>query len=297
MYLFFGILILILILFFCINHWRKKKIIKKICSLCIEEKCRLLTDLIEPFGYLYILPKNIFSSRTDAWQREFGYCTLYDRTAYHFNMNFDCLPVYFNYDGKTWLIEFWKGQYGINTGCEIGVYYADRILNEDELDTTLFQCVEDKDMLNLSFTLFRNDTIITRLTQKQWWLTAFSMGCFSTPADLALRAFISFPNCEMASAFLNSLKNTQSCPEDIYAYCNSVAFTFSQATSANNFLRKLRICIGQWMNRFFCKLYLFITRPFDLSIDRLLYLYHYLPFAFRRMLRIRRYKKYKAPRR
>lgn len=297
MYLFFSTFILVLLLFFCINHWRKKKIIKKICSMCMEKKYETLTGLIEPFGYLYVLPKNIFSSCIDAWQREFGYCTLYDRTAYHFNMNFDCLPVYFNYDGKTWLIEFWKGQYGINTGCEIGVYYADRILAEDERDTTLFQCVEDKDMLNLSFTLFKKDTILTRLTQKHWWLTAFSMGCFSAPSDLALRSFISFPNCEMASAFLNSLKKSESCPEDIYTYCNTVAFTFSRGTVSGNIFRRLRTYIGQLLNCFFCKVYLFITRPFDLSIDRLLYLYYYLPFAFRRMLRIRRYKKIKARRR
>ena len=42
--------------------------------------------------------------------------------APRFQMVFDALPVYFDYQKKTWLIEFWKGQYGINTGAEIGIY-------------------------------------------------------------------------------------------------------------------------------------------------------------------------------
>lgn len=128
MYLFFGIAFLLLLFFFCINFFRRKRIIKKLCSMCMQEKCDLLNELVEPFGYSYISSQDLFTSRQDAFQRAFGYCALYDRAAFRFHMIFDCLPVYFDYRGKTWLIEFWKGQYGINTGCEIGVYYADRIL-------------------------------------------------------------------------------------------------------------------------------------------------------------------------
>ena len=39
-------------------------------------------------------------------------------------MIIDAYPVYFDYQDKTWMIEFWRGQYGINTGAEIGVYHA-----------------------------------------------------------------------------------------------------------------------------------------------------------------------------
>ena len=39
-------------------------------------------------------------------------------------MIIDCEPVRFYYGGKKWLIELWKGQYGMTTGCEIGVYTA-----------------------------------------------------------------------------------------------------------------------------------------------------------------------------
>lgn len=297
MYLFFGILFLVLLFFFCIGHWRKKKIIKKICSMCMEEKCRILNDIIAPFGYSYVLSQDIFTSRIDAWQRDFGYCTLYDKAASHFSMIFDCLPVYFNYQGRTWLIEFWKGQYGINTGCEIGVYYADRILREDELHHTLFQCADNENMLKLCFTLKKKDKLLADLCAKHWWLTAFRMGCFSNPSDLSLEAAISFKSSEMADAFFNGLIHAGYCRENIRICCNTVRFTFDQCDKSCNVFQKIRICLAQWSNRFWCKVYLFVTRPFCLSIDRLLYLYYYLPFAFRKMLRIRKYKKYRPCRR
>lgn len=294
MYLFFGILLLILILFFFVNHFRKKKIIQKVSTMSPAEKCKELNTLIEPFGYSYLSVQNLFSTRIDAWQREFGYCTFYDKAAYHFNINFDCLPVYFNYQKRTWLIEFWKGQYGINTGGEIGIYYADRILEEDELTRTLFNCVENEDMIHLSLSLLKDDKIIGRLNGKYWWLTAFSMGCFSNPCELTLYAALIFPNHAMTEAFIEGLLHTGFSPSDFKVCGNTVTLVFAYSPAIKGFFRRIRTKVGQWQNRFFCKLYLFITRPFDSSIDRLLYLYYYLPFAFRRMLRIRRYRKYRT---
>ena len=291
MYLFFGIFFLLVLFFVCFNHWRRKKIIRKVCCLCMDEKCALLNDLIEPFGYSYILCQDIFTSRVDAWQRDFGYCALYDKAASRFNMIFDCLPVYFDYQGRTWLIEFWKGQYGINTGCEIGVYYADQIIAEDEQKRTLFQCVDDQDMQNLSFTLLRKNENIAHLKAVHWWLTAFDMGCFSEPSDLTLCAALNFQSSKMAAAFAEGLLRAGVSQKDIYICHTTVSFRFSEEIYTIGYVSKLRVRIAQTTNRLLCKLYLYVTRPFDLSVDRLLYLYYYLPFAFRRVLRIRKYKK------
>ena len=131
-------------------------------------KCHLLDELLEPFGFRYMASQDIITSRIDAFQRKLGYCTLYDKTALTFHMVFDALPVYFNYHGRTWLIEFWKGQYGINTGGEIGIYYADGIIPRSERESTLFQCVEDKDMLGLSFNLFRCGMGIADVGARHW---------------------------------------------------------------------------------------------------------------------------------
>lgn len=291
MYLFFGIFFLILLFFICFSVYRRKKIIKKICCMNIDEKCRLLNELINPFGYSYILSQDLFTSRIDAWQRDFGYCTLYDRSASHLSMIFDCQPVYFNYQGRTWLIEFWKGQYGINTGCEIGVYYAYRILEERELEHTLFHCVDNEDMPKISFRLFRDAEDIAHLCGRHWWLTAFRLGCFSNPSDLSLWACITFPTPGMAAAFSHALACTDCCRQNICTRRNTVCFTFTESTQTYNAFERFRIRVAQWNNYFWCKVYIFITRPFRQSIDRVLYLYYFLPFAFRRILRIRKYKK------
>ena len=291
MYLIFGIFFAVVLLFFFLNHWRRKKIIRKVCSMCMNEKCEILDELISPFGYHYVPSQDIFTSCLNAWQREFGYCALFDRAAPHSNMVFDCLPVYFDYCGRTWLIEFWKGQYGINTGCEIGVYYADRIIGRSELPRTLFQCVDNEDMTGLSLILTKNEQVIAQLSARHWWLTAFKMGCFSKPECLSLRASVTMHNREMTEAFVNGLLNAGYCRNEISICRSTVTFDFDRSPKVRGPLRRIRIRIAQWCNRFWCRIYLFVTRPFCLSVDRILYLYYYLPFAFRRMLRIRRFKK------
>ena len=261
--------------------------------MCTEEKCNLLNELTEAFGYSYVPSQDIFTSRLDAWQREFGYSTFYDKTASRFHMIVDCRPIYFNYDGRTWLIELWKGQYGINTGAEIGIYYADRILEEEEYTTTLFQSVEDSDMVDFSIQLFRQGSPIANLSAKHWWLAAFSLGRFSKPEDLYMRSTITLKTSGMLQAFIHGLLQAGYPPKDIMVMHNTASFSFTKSSVILNPYEKFRKKITQWINHFWCKVYLFVTRPFCLSMDRVLYLYYYLPFIFRKMLRIRKYKKRK----
>ena len=55
-------------------------------------------------------------------------------TAYQYvGMVFETLPVYFDYAGKTWLIQIWKGQYGICTGCE-----DDPLLRQQQRSIVIF---------------------------------------------------------------------------------------------------------------------------------------------------------------
>lgn len=297
MYLFFGILFFVLLFFFFINFWRRKKIIKRVCSMSFEEKCEIMNDLVEPFGYAYIDSQDIFTSRIDAWQRNFGYCTLYDETASHFNLIFDCLPIYFNYENRTWLIELWKGQYGINSGAEMGVYYANGIIREKEYNNTLFQSVRNEDMLGFSFSLYRKGTRIADVSARHWWLTAFSMGRFTDPADLYMRASITFPNYQMTSAFIQGLESAGYSEEDICVCCNTVTISFTESSMDFGCIRRFLRSVSQCMNRFWCYVYLNITNTFCLSLDRILYLYYYLPIIFRKMLRIKSYKKFKKKRR
>lgn len=254
----------------------------------MQEKCYILNHLIEPFGFSYVPSQDLFTSRVDAWQKKYGYRTLYDKAAHRFGMIYDCLPVYFNYRGRTWLIEFWKGQYGINTGCEIGVYYADRIIPEVKRSSTLFHSVEPVDMPRLSFCFMREDKRMSHLCARHWWLTAFHMGCFSEPARLSLRVFLAFPSAEMAKAFVGGLREAGYQSSEIEVYCNRVAFSFRHSVPVKGCFRRLRVKMAQQKNRILCRLFLTATKPFCLSVDRVLFLYYYLPFAFRKLFCKRR---------
>lgn len=294
MYLFFSILIFILLIFLVINYWRKKWIIKKICSMTIHEKCYTLNTITKPMGFRYLSHQDIFTTTHNAWQRNLGYHSLYDKGATHFNMVFDCQPIYFNYDERTWLIELWKGQYGINTGCEIGIYYTDRLLSEEELHTTLFQAVSNDDMLQMSMSLTRNDQPLFHVSDTHWWLTGFSMGTFSWPHRLKLEVSITFPNCTMLNAFLNGLQK-YSCSKCVYEICGlTLAFQMCPFPTEKTWLQQTSIYFSQWKNKWFCRTYLFATRYFCLTLNRLLYLYYFLPPAFRKTMHLREYKrKYK----
>ena len=291
MYLSLGIFLLLLLLYsITLFTFRKRKCVRKVCTLSHTQKCELLNSLLSPFGYLYDATQDCISTHKDAWQRSASYTAHFDHAASFLSMVFDCLPVYFSYDGRTWLIEFWKGQYGINTGAEVGIYYADHIVPKSDLSRTLFQAVDDDDMLSLSFTLSRKDSCYARMAKRTWWLTAFLPGCFSRPECLTLAASVVFPDCDMMHGFLKGLSDT-GFPMHLVKCCGtSLQICFREPLpSRTSFFYRLRRKWAQFWNRFFCFLYRRITRVFCLTLDRLLYLYFLLPFFFRKLLHLRRH--------
>lgn len=284
MYPFFGILLLFLFVLVIVHFYRRKCIIKHIRCMTAKEKCEKINALVQPFGYCYDHCQDIFSSTLDAWQRSFGYCSLYDKMAPHFQMIFDCLPIYFDYNGKTWLIELWKGQYGINTGAEIGVYHADEIIAPDKRKYELFHAADNEELFPLAFALQKQHHTLARFRKEHWWLTGFDVGCYSQPKDLAMNCSINFPDSDMQQAFLSGLAQAEVQVENIRLYQNSVSFSFCSCPSClyrlpSRIYRKF----VQWKNHLFCKYFRFMTKPFTCSADQVLYLYEYAPFAFRRL--------------
>ena len=147
-------------------------------------------------------------------------------------------------------------------------------------------------MLPLSFRLYTKNGERVQIAQTHWWLTSFLVGCYSNPEDLLMENSLCFPNTEMLNSFVKGLIQAGISPRDIlvcglrvsFYYCNSNAET-------PNYLTRFWCDFSQWKNRLFCKLYISITKPFCTTEDRVLYLYYYLPFAFRKLLRIHRFDK------
>jgi hypothetical protein len=292
MYLFSGIFIFIPVMLFILNFPRKKRIIRKISAMPMEEKYFKLNQLAEPFGYHYNNSQDIFTTTIDAWQKDFGYIACYDQIAPRSNLVFDSEPVYFYYDDKTWLIEFWKGQYGINFGCEVGLYYVDHIVPLREIKKTHFEAVSNQDMLPVSINLVLGHNSIARLSMRHWWITIFRMGSFSRPSRLAINISITFPDKEMLDSFVHAMLGIGYQPNDMYISGLQMFFSFDKPYTRRGGLY-YRLCrlVSLLESRFFCWIFRIITRPFCLTVDKLLYLYLYLPFAFRRMIRLKRFKK------
>lgn len=324
MYFYFCALLLLCLLLYLILHFRKTGIIKKIGCMSECEKLELLNRIITPAGFRYDPEEDIFTSTLDAWQRDFGYTALYDEAAPLAQLVFDCLPVYFDYQDKTWLLELWKGQYGINTGAELGIYHADSIVSPEYYQRTRFHAVSDEELLSMRLTLTKNKKSLFQIAGFHWWLTGFCMGTFSQPEELGLQAQVTFPSAGMTNAFLDAWETQRCRPQEPLPEgrpCSRTASnrhfhelnvcgetvtislgTFCECGRERMFRcpiptpcthRRFRCAFSQWKNRLFVRIYRHVTRPFRTTPDRLLCLWYFLPFAFRRMIQPRKKKCYR----
>jgi hypothetical protein len=155
-------------------------------------------------GFEYEPAQDIIKSIKDPLQRKTGFTWGYDMMSPHLSMIIDAEPFYFPYGGKHWLIELWKGQYGLETGCEIGVYNRVAAGAPDSSAQWRFYAAAAKgEELLMSATLFRNgQQLFRRGPEKHWWLTGFKWGVF-TPltTDLSMRIEIELADRAMRDAF------------------------------------------------------------------------------------------------
>ena len=204
-------------------------------------------------GFAYLPDEDIICSTVNNVQRSGGYCKGYDEAAIAINYVIDCEPIYFCYDGYEWLIELWKGQYGIETGGEIGVYYREQgkslSIAEKTVMGKLYTCVPDERMLEMRFKLCKDgELLFIRGWERHWWLTGFRWGLLSQPEQLTMMVGIRFPDREMQRAFV-----CEGLKEMGYTYiepdCCSVEFCFADPISKQPDIReKLRNSV-QGINR------------------------------------------------
>ena len=173
-----------------------------------KEDKDVVESIITKTGYSYDTVQKIFYSNINAWQRKYGYCRLYDEMLLPNGMIVDCEPVYFKYNGRKWLIEFWKGQYDLSMGGEIGFYVADgRVVDIPKVFTgTLYEAVPDDQMIDMKFILNRKGIEEFSRQDTSWWLTGFRVGEYAEPEDLTMDITLSFKETLMCDAFIESLE-------------------------------------------------------------------------------------------
>lgn len=289
-YITIGVAAIFLLVFILLVQFRRCRARRLVQSRTDERKIKDLNDAIESFGFQYDICQDVFYAAKNGWQREMGYRKIYDDNAIRLGMVIDCEPLYFTYGGRSYLLEFWKGQYGLTTGAEIGLYVSDEI-NEEHPEKLFYKSVEDDEMIDMRFILRKQGRILMIRDERHWWLTGFVLGEFSNPEELGMEISIVFPDYQMRNAFYDTLVDAGYMKENIYVEGKGVRFGFTKPHTVQPKHLKLRVQWVQWKNKKFCKKYFRVTRWFVRTIDRVDYLGMCFPRLYRMLGKLSRAKK------
>jgi len=247
-----------------------------------------LDKLIEIAGYAYDPIQDIFYSILNPWQRNVGYCRLYDEAAAPLGMIIDCEPIYFNYDNRKWMISYWKGQYDMVCGGEIGVYTSGIKLNIPDIFTgSFYNSVSDSELLQMSYVLKKNGKILFSRSDKHWWLTGFKLGEFAQPWELTMDIEITFPNREMLIAFLDGFRKAGYNDYEYSIVGNTFSFTFDTPRTTQPKTRTPQTDrIIQEKNKLLCEMYQEITRGGATVKEKLRILKEEAPELYEKALKI-----------
>lgn len=162
-------------------------------------------DVIGGKAYIYNDDKD-----PESFQAKLGYTPLYDMGAGLIDFDIETTRLDFDYDGKEYRIQLWKGQYisgSIGTvGGEIGVYT--RPMGSIG---QFYNCAEEDDWLKMEMTVywdeFDNGEYLPQFTRNYddfWWATGFVDGQLKDRKDsntLRVLGRITFETEEQAAAF------------------------------------------------------------------------------------------------
>ncbi len=188
-------------------------------TINITRNGNFLRDLLEDrqilsYQYSYI-DDYYYTNDKKAWQHDFGFGKIYDLAAPYFLLEYDYIRVFFTYGNKDWMLQMWKGQYGlIFYGGEIGIYNRDHV-DDGINEWTFFNCPSEEDWLGMEMTLWHEEINgtwkreFTREYDKYWWCTGFKNGSLrqQEPADeLRMTGRITFKDEEMTAIVADGLK-------------------------------------------------------------------------------------------
>ncbi len=187
--------------------------------ITVTARRNLLRSLLEKhqilsYQYSYI-DDYYYTNDKEAWQYNFGFGKIYDLASPYILLEYDYVRVFFTYENKDWMLQMWKGQYGlVFYGGEIGIYNRDHV--EDGMNEwTFFNCPDEEDWLNMEMTLWHEELNGTwtrefsREYDKYWWCTGFKNGHLRNeePADeLRMTGRITFKDEKMAEIVADGLE-------------------------------------------------------------------------------------------
>lgn len=203
------------------------------------------------YQYSYI-DDYYYTNDKEAWQYNFGFGKIYDFVSPYILLEYDYIRVFFTYEGKDWMLQMWKGQYGmIFYGGEIGIY--NRPHSEEGIGVwTMFACPAEEDWLKMEMTLWHQQLNgewtreFSRDYDYYWWCTGFKNGHLrqEEPADeLRLTGRITFKDEEMTKlvsdglvecGFSKSVTKEEMGIDGIYVEGNDIHFSWQNISEAES---------------------------------------------------------------
>ena len=154
-------------------------------------------------GFDYETDSYLVTTPVYAWQRDFGFTVFYDYFGELGFMKTDTVRVKFEYAGKDWMFQFWKGNYtfGLLNGAEIGIY------NKESKISPMYDCASDEEMLNMSMKVYYNDELLfEREETRHWWICGLKFGPSVPPEEILVNGTIEFEDGEMMNKFMEAAK-------------------------------------------------------------------------------------------
>ena len=186
----------------------------------VVKKSTLLKDMLQKkqrlsYQYSYV-DDYYYVNDKDCWQSNFGFGKFYYFVAPYILLEYDYVRVYFTYEDKDYMIQFWKGQYGLLFyGAEQGIYSKPHS-DKDDTVFTFYNCADQEDWATMDLTLYRDEAgdgnyvrQFTRDTDRYWWCTGFKQGHLRVeePAsELRSVGSITLRDEEMAALLSEGLK-------------------------------------------------------------------------------------------
>ena len=178
-------------------------------------------DLLEKkqiFGYRYsYVGDYYYTDDKDCWQKFFGFNFAYDIAAPLALIQYDYVRVFFTYGEYDWMIQMWKGQYGLLFhGSEVGVY-TKPVGSPSATRYAHYAAADKENFLKMSTALYhqsgRNSDEyhfeFERPYDEYWWCTGFvpghlrnTIGC----KELRAETRITLKDEEMTRLFCEGLK-------------------------------------------------------------------------------------------
>ena len=158
-------------------------------------------------------------------------------------------------------------------------------MKKSDYKKTLFHAAGESDWLDMSVTLWKDGKRIASLDKRHWWLTVFAPGNFSRPQELSMDVSVHFRNYEFGRKLCEALIEGGIKETDIFWSCRSIFFHVPEGSRHFTLWQRFIRSVMQFKNRVYCRLFRFLTRCVCTNLDRILYLYFYLPRFLRHLLR------------